>query len=118
MAIYGAILGGMERKGMEVAESLKELVNENLFNECPSLVSYLESYSAADIHIMVRFGRWKELLDVEMPKNKNLMLYRTASILCGRTIAYAILGNFVDAKKEADRFDTLRKTHPEVSERT
>ena len=117
MAIYGSILGAMEEKGMEIANDLNALVNEALFNECPSLVAYLESYSATDIHVMARYGRWKEILEIEMPVDKNLMLYRTASVFYGRALSWAMSGNFVEAKKEADRFDNLRKNHPEASER-
>jgi tetratricopeptide (TPR) repeat protein len=117
MAIYGSILGAMERKGMEIANDLNALVNEALFNECPNLVAYLESYSATDIHVMVRYGRWKEILEIEMPADKTLMLYRTASIFYGRALSWAMSGNYVEAKKEADRFDNLRKSHPEAAER-
>jgi tetratricopeptide (TPR) repeat protein len=117
MAIYGSILGAMEEKGMEIANELNALVNEALFNESPNLVAYLESYSATDIHVMARYGRWKELLEVEMPTDKNLMLYRTASIFYGRALSWAMSGNYVEAKKEADRFDNIRKNHPEASER-
>ena len=117
MAIYGTILGAMEQKGMEIAKDLNALVNEALFNEYPNLVAYLETYSATDIHVMVRYGRWKELLDVEMPSDKNLMLYRTASVFYGRALSWAMSGHYVEAKKEADRFDNIRKNNPAASER-
>jgi hypothetical protein len=84
MAIYGSILGGMKQIGMEIATNLNALVNESLFNEHPHLVAYLETYSASEIHVMVRYGRWKELLEIEMPVDENLMLYRSASVLYGK----------------------------------
>jgi tetratricopeptide (TPR) repeat protein len=117
MAAYGAILGAMETKAMELAAELNQIVNEDMFQELPSLTSYLESYAALEVHIMVRFGRWNELLNLEVPKDKNLMLYRTASILYGRSLAFAMIGKFAEAKKEADRFDSLRNNHAEVHER-
>jgi tetratricopeptide (TPR) repeat protein len=117
MAVYGAILGGMEAKGMEVAQELNSFVNEKMFREHPTLVAYLEAYSALEIHVMVRFGRWKELLEAEQPADKNLMLYRAASIKYGRALAYAMTGDLANAIKEADRFDTLRRNHPDVTYR-
>ena len=119
MAIYGSMLGGMEQIGMQLATDLNALVNENLFNfnEHPHLVAYLEKYSASDIHVMVRYGRWAALLEIEMPVDENLMLYRTASILYGRALAHAMSGNIVEATKEADRYDTLREKYPEASQR-
>jgi tetratricopeptide (TPR) repeat protein len=117
MAVYGAILGGMEAKGMEVAQELNTFVNEKMFREHPTLVAYLEAYSALEIHVMVRFGRWKELLEAEQPADKNLMLYRAASMKYGRALAYAMTGDLVNATKEADRLDTLRRNHPDVNVR-
>jgi len=116
MAVYGGILGAMEKKSMELANQLSSIVNEEMFQEYPDLTVYLESYSALEIHTMIRFGRWKELLEIELPKNKMLMLYRAASIRYGRSLALAALGNTVEARKEADRFDSLRG-EPEAKER-
>ncbi len=109
MAVYGAILGGMERKGMEVANELNILVNEEMFGEFPYLTSYLETYSALEIHVMIRFGRWKELLEVQLPQDSRLMLFRAASIRFARGLALAALGSVEEAKTEADHFDELRK---------
>lgn len=117
MAAYGAILGAMEAKAMELAVELNGIVNEDMFREYPSLVSYLEAYSALEIHIMIRFGRWKELLEVQLPADKSLMLYRTASIKYGRALAFAMTGDLTEAVKEADRFDSLRRDHPDVNVR-
>ena len=102
---------------MKVALELNDMVNEAFFLECPSLTTYLESYSAMDVHVMVRFGRWEELLKLELPLDESLMLYRTASILYGRALAWAMCKNIDESKKEADRFDELLSNHPEASER-
>jgi len=116
MAVYGGILGGFEKKCMELANKLSGIVNEKMFQEFPDLVAYLESYSALEIHVMVRFGRWKELLDIEPPEDKKLMLYRTASIRFARSLALAALGDTAEARKEADRFDSIRR-EPDAKER-
>ena len=109
MLVFGAILGAMEGKAVEAARELNELVHESMFVEYENLAAYLESYSALDVHVMVRFGRWEELLRLEPPKNKRLMLYRSASIYYARGLAYAALGNVAEAKKEMDRLNSLRQ---------
>ncbi len=108
MGVYGAILGGYEQAGLDLANEINTLVNERTFEEHPDLVAYLETYASLEIHVMIRFGRWKELLEVELPKNQQLMLYRTASIRYGRALAYAMLGNIDEALNEAKLFDTIR----------
>jgi tetratricopeptide (TPR) repeat protein len=108
MGIYGAVLGGFEAKATQLAQELCELVNEDVFAENEHLTAYLESYSALDVHIMIRFGRWTRLLELELPKNKRLMLFRAASLCFGRGLAFAALGNVPDAKREMDKLNSLR----------
>lgn len=108
MAVYGGILGAMEGKCMELANELNTLVNEEMFTELPDLTAYLESYAALEVHVMIRFGRWQQLLELELPKDEHLMLYRTCSILYGRALAYANMGLTQEARIEAKRLDILR----------
>ena len=107
-AAYGALLGGMETKATEVAVELGKHLTEELFAESPDLTAYLESYSALEVHIMVRFGRWSDILDLEPPRDKKLMFFRSATITFARGLAYANLGDISNAKKEADRYDSMR----------
>jgi tetratricopeptide (TPR) repeat protein len=108
MAVYGAILGGFEQKALELACKLKDILREDRFEDYPELTAYLESYSALDIHVMIRFGRWQELLHLEPPKNKKLMLFRAASVKYAQALAYASLGKTEEAKREANNLDSLR----------
>jgi tetratricopeptide (TPR) repeat protein len=115
MLVYGAILGGMESKAMEIAKQLNEHLTEDMFMENQNLTAYLESYSASDIHVMVRFGRWKEILELEAPRNKYLMLFRSSTLFFARGLAHANLGDITLAKKEADQFDSIRQ-HPLIEQ--
>ncbi|GKY96227.1 hypothetical protein MPSEU_000582600 [Mayamaea pseudoterrestris] len=116
MLVFGAILGGMEQQGMIAARKLNETVNESFFEKHPNLVAYLESYSALDVHIMIRFGRWKEILELELPKNELLMLYRAGSMHSARGLALATMERTEEALEEAKQLDALRQL-PEASAR-
>lgn len=107
-AVYGAILGAMEGKAMEVATELEQYLTEDLFSENPDLTAYLESYSALKLHVMVRFGRWEEILDVKPPRDKKLMFFRSATLAFAKGLAYANLGDIDNAKREADRYNSMR----------
>lgn len=108
MGCYGAILGGFEKIGMELSEKLNQALSEQMFEHYADLTAYLEAYSALDVHVMIRFGRWKELIALQSPKNKRLMLFRSASIKYGKSLAHASLGNLEAAKREANNLDSLR----------
>jgi len=116
MLVYGAILGGMERIGMENATRLNEVLNEDLFEKHPELTPYAESYSALEVHILVRFGKWKAILEIPLPFDQELMLFRAASIHFAKGLAHAALGDVENAKKEAAIFEKLA-SHPSAHER-
>jgi tetratricopeptide (TPR) repeat protein len=103
-AVYGAILGGMENKAYEIAAELSKHLTEDLFIENPDLSAYLESYSALDIHVMVRFGRWNDILELKYPNNQNVMFFRSATLTFARGLAYANTGAISSAKGEADQY--------------
>ena len=108
MGVYGAILGGYETVAMELSKKLNQALSEQMFEEYSDLSAYLEAYSALDVHVLIRFGRWEQILELQSPKNKQLMLFRAASIKYGKALAHASLGNIKEAKKELNNLDSLR----------
>ena len=114
--VYGCVLGGFEQKAMHIANELNKYLHEDLFLQNPELTIYLESYAALDVHILVRFGRWKEILQLPPPRHPKLMLYRSASLRYARALAFANLGNIEAAKVESRAFD-VHRTDPEARNR-
>ena len=108
MLVFGAILGGMEAIAMEKAQELNAYLHEDLFVENTDLAAYLESYAALDIHVLVRFGRWKEILHIPFPRYPLLMLFRSASLHYARGLALANTGEIQMAITEANLLDDLR----------
>lgn len=108
MLIYGCILGGFEKKAQETAEDINFYVNETLFTQTPDLCANLESYSAMDVEVLIRFGRWQEILQIEFPNDQNLMLNRAATLRFGRGLAFANLGLIDQANQEAVCFEEIR----------
>lgn len=109
-------MGGYEKAAMDMATEINQFVTEDLFKQNPFLTAYLESYSAMDVHIMVRFGRWNEILKLSLPHDRNLMLFRTATLHFARALAYANLGAISSAKDEAKIYENIRNL-PETQTR-
>jgi len=116
MLVYGAILGAMETKGMEYAMKLNQYLTEDLFLTNPNLTSYLEAHTSLDINMLVRFGRWNDILILALPMNPNIMMYRAASMRYARALAYANLGNIESAKEELKLFEQIRN-QPDTANR-
>lgn len=107
MAVYGALLGGMEAKAASISNELQKLIPETLFREHPECVGYLEAYATLDIAVLVRFGRWSEIMQLPFPNDRKLMLSRTAELLFARALSMAITGEVDGASREADRYDSF-----------
>ena len=108
MLVYGAILGAMEHKAFVFANELNQYLSESTFRENPHLAPCLESYATLDIHVLVRFGRWDRILELDLPKAPSVMVYRSASIRYARAISFANTGKIEAAREEARLFEEIR----------
>ncbi len=105
-AIYGAMFLGQYRPAIEAADELIATVPEAVLRiESPPMGDFLEAYIAMKQHVLVRFGRWQEIIDQDLPTDPELYCATTAMMLYARTVAYSALGN-VDAA-EAHKADFL-----------
>lgn len=72
---------------------------------------FLDGFIAVPIHVMVRFGMWQELINTSKPAED--LLVTTAFWHYGRTVAYAALGQVLEAEEE---FELLKAAYDKVPE--
>jgi tetratricopeptide (TPR) repeat protein len=70
----------------------------------PKFAMSLEGYYSMKMHVMVRFGRWQEIVEMLMPGDPALYPVTTAMHHYGKGIAHAFLKNFEAAERERRRF--------------
>ena len=75
----------------------------------PQLAQYQESYAAIFPHVLIRFGRWDEILSLQMPKDKELMATTYATLLYARALSHAAKGDITLADDERAEFEKARK---------
>jgi tetratricopeptide (TPR) repeat protein len=76
----------------------------------PKFVMSLEGYYSTKTHVMVRFGRWQEIIDEPLPDDPKLYLVSTAMHHYAKGVAHATLGNFPAADEERKLFhESLRR---------
>ena len=104
-AIYGAMFLGQYGPAMEAAEELIATVPEALLRvESPPMGDFLEGYLAMKQHVMVRFGRWQEIVEQDLPKDPELYCATTAMMLYAKTVAHSALGNIAEAEAHKAHF--------------
>jgi tetratricopeptide (TPR) repeat protein len=68
------------------------------------MADWLEAFVPLRIHVLVRFGRWDELIAEPLPVDVGLYCSTTATIHYGRGVAHAAKGNVAQARAERNAF--------------
>jgi tetratricopeptide (TPR) repeat protein len=112
--LYGAMFLGQFQPALDAAEGLKRTIPPELLHQkSPPLVDWLEGYMGIEIHALVRFGKWQELVDAPLPHDRELYAMTTAMWFYGKGVALAALGQHDEAVSMQERFEVAALNVPE-----
>ena len=113
--IYGAMFLGQYGPAIETARAIREVVPEQLLRmESPNMADWLEAFVPIEQHVLVRFGKWEEILEQELPEDRELYCVTTATMRYARAIALATLGRTDEAVAEAQEFEEAYARVPDT----
>ncbi|MGI9364824.1 MAG: tetratricopeptide repeat protein [Rhizobiaceae bacterium] len=103
--IYGALFLGQFEPAMEAVRGAARTVPEDMLRvESPPMANYFESYLGMEPHILVRFGKWRQAIEMELPQDQDLYCTLTANIHYAKGVAHAALGDVEQAEKQQNLF--------------
>jgi len=103
--VYGALFLGQMEPALRALRGIEETTPpEMLAIESPPMADYFEAYLAMEPHVLIRFGRWQDLLALPLPEDRTLWQVKTATILYGRALALAALGRVDEALETETEF--------------
>jgi len=103
--VYGAMFLGQQRTALEAADRLAAAIPEDLLRvPNPPMADWLEGFVAMRLHVLIRFGRWAEILAAPLPADPDLYLVTTAMTHYAKGVAHAASGQVAEAAGERDRF--------------
>ncbi|WP_327706866.1 hypothetical protein OG530_39365 [Streptomyces decoyicus] len=103
--IYGAMFLGQSRTALETAAQLEASIPEELLRvQSPPMADWLEGFLAMRVHVLIRFGRWTDILALPMPADPELYCVSTAMLHYARAVAYSATGATAEAETERDLF--------------
>lgn len=112
--IYGALFLGQIEPALRANAGLWETTPEEMLRiESPPMADYFESYMAMHPHILIRFGRWQDCIELELPEDQDLYCTLTATTHYARAIGYAATGQVVEAEAEEQRFLAAKARVPD-----
>ncbi|RJE22119.1 hypothetical protein PHISCL_05558 [Aspergillus sclerotialis] len=113
--LYAAMMSGRFVDAMSAAEKLEQVIDSNLLSiTSPPMADFVESFLGSKAHVLVRFGRWEEILRLELPTDPTDSLYcaTRAVILYARGLAFSTLGRIAEAETAQKEFEIARADVP------
>ncbi|WP_043384138.1 tetratricopeptide repeat protein [Streptomyces mutabilis] len=103
--IYGAMFLGQYETAMDTVAQLEASVPEELLRvESPPMADWLEGFLAMRVHVLIRFGRWTDILRLPLPADPRLYCVTTAMIHYARGVALSATGRVDEAEAERALF--------------
>src|SRR6202035_6140577 len=86
------------------ADQLPAAIPEDLLRvQVPPMADWLEGFVPMRMHVLVRFGRWADILAASLPADQDLYCVTTAMMHYARGVALAALGQVDEADDERRR---------------
>ena len=112
-AIYGATFLGQYKPAIAMAEELITRIPEAVLRiETPPMADCLESYLTIKQHVLVRFGRWREIIAQDLPADRDLYCSNVAMMHYAKAVAHSALGHIAEAEAEKVSFMAAKARVP------
>ncbi|GHH94209.1 hypothetical protein [Streptomyces capillispiralis] len=103
--IYGAMFAGQSQTALDAAAQLEAAVPEELLRvQSPPMADWLEGFLAMRVHVLIRFGRWDDILALPFPADPGLHCVTTAMLHYARGVALSATGATDAAEAEREHF--------------
>ena len=113
--VYGAMFLGQYTPAIQAAQELIDTTPEEVLRiPSPPMADFLEGYLSMKQHVLVRFGKWREIIAQELPKDRDLYCSTTAMMLYAKGVAHSVLGEIAEAEKMRAAFRAARARVPDT----
>ena len=111
--LYGAMFLGQLQPALEAADEMIATLPEDLLRiASPPMADWLEGFVPMKMHVLIRFGRWSDIVAIPLPADRELFCVTTAMIHYAKAVAHAASGNVAAAEDAAGRFDAASSKVP------
>ena len=104
--LYGAMFLGQYKAALEAADEMIATLPEALLKvESPPMADWVEGFVPMKLHVLIRFGKWREIVEAPLPENQELFCVTTAMTHYAKGVARATLGDVAAAEEEKRIFE-------------
>lgn len=111
--IYAAMFAGQCQVALSTAAGLEAAIPEQLLRvRSPPMADWLEGLLAMRVHILIRFGRWDDIVRLAFPPDRKLYCTTTAMTHYAKGVALAATGRVSEAEEQQMLFQEAVKRVP------
>ena len=112
--IYGALFLGQYAPAMRALRGLRETTPDALLQiKSPPMADFFESYLSMEPHVLIRFGKWEEILTLDLPEDRETYCTSVVMIEYAKALALSALGRVAEAEAQQKVFEAARDAVPE-----
>jgi tetratricopeptide (TPR) repeat protein len=104
--MHACMFLGRYQDAIDAADKMHRVITKEVLSvkDRPKFSMSLEGYRSMRTHVLVRFGKWREILDEPLPDDEKLYEVSTAMQHYAKTVAHATLQDFPAAEDERTLF--------------
>ncbi|KAK4095732.1 TPR-like protein [Parathielavia hyrcaniae] len=111
--IYAAMFAGQSAVALETATLLEQTLPEAVLRiRSPPMADWLEGFLSMRVHVLIRFGRWQDIINLNFPADRDLYCTTTAMIYYAKGVALANTGQMSEADGTKRLFQDAVKKVP------
>ncbi|MFQ6329068.1 tetratricopeptide repeat protein [Nocardia sp. CWNU-33] len=113
--VYGAMFLGQYDVALRTVAQLENSIPEDLLRvQVPPMADWLEGFLSMRVHVLVRFGKWAEIIDLPLPKDQDLYCVSTAMLHYAKGVAHSATGDIPQAHQQQRLFHAALDRVPET----
>ena len=106
LLMYAAMFAGRFQPAWQAARAIRDTLTPDVLQAGgPHMLITLEGYYSMAMHVLVRFGQWRQIVEAPLPADPELYCVSTAMHRYARGVAYAALGEIEAAQREQAHFE-------------
>ncbi len=112
--LYGAMFLGQSEVALRTADEVVATIPKALVaQQVPRMADWIEGFLGVKMHVLIRFGRWQEIIDTPLPEDQELYCVTTAMIHYAKGVAFSATGRVQEAEEQQRLFEEAVTRVPE-----
>jgi tetratricopeptide (TPR) repeat protein len=113
LKIHALMMQGCSAAALAAADAMAATLPVELLRiSSPPMADWLEGYLSVRQHVLIRFGRWREIIMAALPNDPALYAMTTAMQRYAKAVAHAASGDVVAAEREQAAFRVAQRAVP------